>query len=74
MLSPKVRLWAYGVTAALLAVAAVYGLVSGDEVQAWLVVASAVLGVAMRHVPPQDGELVEPGGEFDEVAPRRALG
>ena len=49
-LTPKRRRFAYDVAAALLGVAAVYGLVSGEQSHAILLAFSALFGVARTHV------------------------
>lgn len=49
-LTPARRRWAYRISAAALAVAAVYGVVSGEESHAWLLLSAALFGVADRNV------------------------
>lgn len=49
-LTPARRSWAYRVSGAALAVAAVYGLVSGEESHAWLLLSAALFGVADRNI------------------------
>lgn len=49
-LSAKRRRWAYRVSAAALGVAAIYGLVSGEESHSLLLLFAAVFGVADRNV------------------------
>lgn len=63
----KNRKWLYGVTAAVLAVLTVYGVVSEEQVPLWLSLAGAVLGiaspaVALGHVTP------DPGAEPDDLS------
>jgi hypothetical protein len=55
------RRWLYGITAALLAVLAVYGIVSEEQVPLWLALAGAVLGIAspaaaLTHITPDPGQ------------------
>lgn len=50
-LTPAVRRWAYGITTAALGVAAVYGLVDGNQAAAWLILAGAVTGMATVNTP-----------------------
>lgn len=55
------RKWLYGVTVAVLAVLAGYGVVSDDQVPLWLALAGAVLGIAspamaLGHMSPDPGE------------------
>lgn len=49
-LKSKTRKRLYKVTAAALGVAAVYGVLNGEEIAAFLLLASAVLGVADKNV------------------------
>ncbi|WP_165218162.1 hypothetical protein [Schaalia sp. ZJ1691] len=49
------RKWLYAVTAAVLALLGVYGIVESEQLAAWLVVASAVLGVATAHTDRPGG-------------------
>lgn len=49
--SPEFRSWLYGVTMAALAVAGTYGILNGDEIAAWSILGSAVLGVARANTP-----------------------
>lgn len=44
--TPRRRKWAYGVTAAGVAILATYGILDGEQAAAWLYLASAVLGMA----------------------------
>lgn len=60
------RKWLYAVTAAVLGVLAMYGIVSEEQVPLWLSLAGAVLGiaspaVALGHVTP------DPGAEPDDL-------
>ena len=57
---PALRLWAYRLAMAALAVAGVYGVLDGHAIAAWLGLASALFGVAQANVnavpskvPPQ---------------------
>lgn len=54
-LTPVRRKWLYAVSAAVLALLGVYGLVEAEQLSAWLVVASAVLGVATAHTDRSGG-------------------
>lgn len=61
------RKWLYAVTAAVLGVLAVYGIVSEEQVPLWLSLAGAVLGVAspaaaLTHMSP------DPGDEPDDLS------
>lgn len=61
------RKWLYGVTAAVLAVLAIYGVVSEEQVPLWLALAGAVLGIAspaaaLTHMSP------DPGDEPDDLS------
>lgn len=47
------RLWLYAVAAALLVLAATYGLVNDEQRAAWLYLFAALFGVAADHVPGQ---------------------
>ena len=42
----SVRRWAYGVSAAALAVLGTYGVLNGEQIAAWGVAAAALFGVA----------------------------
>lgn len=48
------RLYEAGI--ALVAVAVAYGLVSGDEADAWVAVLGVALGVARRNVTPDEDD------------------
>ena len=65
-LTPTVRLWFYSVCLAVFGVLAVYGLMDERTVAAWAVLAAAVSGVAMAHVPPTDEPPTEPRHAEDE--------
>lgn len=61
------RKWLYGVTAAVLAVLAIYGVVSEEQVPLWLALAGAALGIAspaaaLTHMSP------DPGDEPDDLS------
>ena len=64
-LTPTIRLWFYGVCLGVFGVLAVYGVMDERTVAAWSVLAAAVCGVAMAHVPPTD-DPVEPRHAEDE--------
>lgn len=53
-LTPRVRARIYTVAAAAVAVAGVYGLVDGEQAAAWLLLVSAVLGMARVNTPVGD--------------------
>lgn len=44
--TPRRRKWAYGVTTAALMVAGTYGVVTGEQLAAWLYLVAAVTGMA----------------------------
>lgn len=46
IVSPKVRLWLYGIVGTLVPVGVIYGVTSADQGAAWLAVAGAVLAPA----------------------------
>lgn len=48
--SPAARLRLYDLGLALIAVAAVYGLVSGEQAAAWSLVLAPLFGIARRNV------------------------
>lgn len=50
-ITPAMRLWAYGIAAAALAVASVYGFIDGDQRAAWDLLMVALFGVAAYNVP-----------------------
>ena len=57
----RIRKWLYGVTVAVIAVLARYGVVSDDQVPLWMALAGAVLGIAspamaLGHMSPDPGE------------------
>lgn len=60
-LTTRRRKWAYRVAWAVLGVLGVYGVVSGEQLAAWLLLAAALLGMADAHTDQGDGP-----------APRRA--
>lgn len=53
-LTPAVRKWAYGVTAAALVVLGVYGVVDGQQLAAWQGLAAALFLVAIANTPTED--------------------
>lgn len=52
-LTPPRRAWLYRVVVALVALAVIYGVVSGEEAAAWIAAAAAVIGsgTAAMHTP-----------------------
>lgn len=54
--TPRRRKVAYRIATAALAVAATYGIVTGEEAAAWLYLAAAVTGMADRNVPQEPAE------------------
>ena len=48
---PEVRKWIYGIATAALAVLGVYGIVTGEQITAWSVLASAITGLAAVNTP-----------------------
>lgn len=56
ILNPKFRIWAYGVCSAVLVILGVYGIVNGDQIDAFLLLASAVFGVAIGNVDTDKGK------------------
>ena len=50
--TPGRRCWIYRVTWAIGALLGVYGVLNGDQLAAWLLVAAAVLGIADGHTDP----------------------
>lgn len=48
--TPAQRKRLYELAAAAVAVAVVYGLIQGEQAQAWLLLVAAILGVARRNV------------------------
>lgn len=54
-LTPVRRRWLYAVSAAVFGLLGVYGIVEAEQLAAWLVVASAVLGVATAHTDRRGG-------------------
>ena len=51
-LPPTRRKWAYKVSWATLALFGTYGLLSGEQLTAWALLAAAVLGMADRNTDP----------------------
>lgn len=47
--SPDVRRWIYGIATAALAVLGVYGIVSGEQIAVWSLLASAITGLATAN-------------------------
>lgn len=45
MMTPKQRLWLYGIVTVALPILAIYGIVRQEDVDQWLLLASAILGV-----------------------------
>lgn len=48
---PEVRKWIYGSATAALAVLGVYGIVTGEQIAAWSLLASAITGLATANTP-----------------------
>lgn len=48
---PEVRRWIYGIATAALAVLGVYGIVTGEQIAAWSLLASAITGLAATNTP-----------------------
>lgn len=46
---PEVRKWIYGIATAALAVLGVYGIVTGEQIAAWSLLASAITGLATAN-------------------------
>lgn len=53
LLRPTVRRWLYQITGAALAIAGVYGLLDGQQLAAWMGLASALFGLASINVPDE---------------------
>lgn len=51
LLRPTVRRWLYQLAAAGLAIAGVYGLIDGQQLAAWMGLASALFGLAAMNTP-----------------------
>ena len=49
--NPAVRRWIYGIATAALAVLGVYGIVTGEQIAAWSLLASAITGLATANTP-----------------------
>ena len=47
--SPDIRRWIYGIATAALAVLGVYGIVTGEQIAAWSLLASAITGLATAN-------------------------
>nr|DAX91399.1 MAG TPA: Mycobacterial 2 TMS Phage Holin (M2 Hol) Family [Caudoviricetes sp.] len=47
--NPDIRRWIYGIATAALAVLGVYGLVTGEQIAAWSLLASAITGLATAN-------------------------
>lgn len=56
ILNPKFRIWAYSVCAAILVVLGTYGIVNGNQIDAFLFLASAVFGLAIGNVGTEKGK------------------
>lgn len=63
LLTPHRRRWLYRISWATLALLGIYGLLDGQQIAAWALLASAILGVADAHTDP-----TTPSG-----MPRRAI-
>lgn len=50
--TPARRRWLYRVAWSVLGLLGVHGLVTGEQLAAWLLVAAAVLGIADSHTDP----------------------
>lgn len=63
--TPRRRKWAYGVTTAALAVAGTYGVLTGDQLAAWLLLVAAVTGMATgkTDTTTPSGMPADEGGE-----------
>ena len=48
---PEVRKWIYGIATAALAVLGVYGIVTGEQIAAWSLLASGITGLATANTP-----------------------
>lgn len=47
--NPDIRRWIYGIATAALAVLGVYGIVTGEQIAAWSLLASAITGLATAN-------------------------
>lgn len=54
--NPDVRKWIYGIATAGLAVLGVYGIVTGEQITAWSLLASAITGLATANTPTDKGQ------------------
>lgn len=52
LLTPARRRWLYRITWATLTILGVYGLLTGEQIAAWAILAAAVLGIADAHTDP----------------------
>ena len=50
--TPRRRQWLYRVSWAALALLGVYGILTGEQIAAWALLAAAVLGIADAHTDP----------------------
>lgn len=66
-LKPAVRRYIYGVATALIALLGVYGIVSGEQIAALTVVASAVTGLAFIHTDISGDKTTEKPAEPEEL-------
>lgn len=55
--NPNFRGWVYNVTIAALALAMVYGLLTGQQAAAWLGLVAAIVGMARANLTPADAEV-----------------
>ena len=62
-LTPAVRRWLYGIATAALIVLGVYGLLTNEQIAAWMGLAAAITGLATVYTDPE-----QPTG-----LPRRAM-
>lgn len=53
---PKVRRWIYGILTAAGAVAVTYGLVTGEQLSVWLLLAANVLGTGLAFTKTNTGD------------------
>lgn len=54
LVNPDVRRWLYGVTAAALTVAGIYGIIDGQQLAAWMGLAAAMFGLAIANTPASE--------------------
>lgn len=52
LLTPHRRRWLYRISWATLALLGIYGLLTGEQIAAWAILAAAVLGIADGHTDP----------------------